>query len=621
MEYEKQLEKLLQEYKLHEVLESHLKQFNSVDDITRLPLEDVPLVEGVITKQENIDRHPPLERILLLGNEIEKERTKEQREKLVRERAEAVFKSGDKEKIQDIASIISGDKEAPMYLDKEAFINDCIEVSGTISYYILGILTKETVDYLNRETSKISDEELLKLFDPTIENYNFLDSRRYNLIVSFYIARQTAGLKNGIVQIFKKSVLHDLRSRYTFRIEDCEKAYKVYHAYSIDDDILTMLAEAKLNDHISYNLFDDYEYKVKSIFGNSAKNILAINKTYPDSFIASNSRFDRMLRSAPSYNDIFRRENGLAITKSKNNKEELDGVFNFFTYINNPNVSEEEGKERREKNLCDINALNEKYKSLDKKMNVFESVLNSIGSEMLASDSTLTRESVLNGRATTLKPVYITPSSNIKYIKADKGAKPSQIATKDFETALELANETWVKIKQIRGNKELEIESRLLEYEIVTLKINGKETKAYAFTKLPAIYRYNMINNDMITRRMEEEGARPNLIKSSNYAKDIYNFLLRWIDRYITEERNVIEYSYDKVIKEAGINLDIDSSTPQARKNRQKLLDYVDRALEELKRIGLIEDYIPRIETEESKRLAGRRKYYKFKITGKNNKK
>lgn len=621
MNYEEQLEKLLTSYKLHDILSAHLQQFKSksVDDITKLPLEEVPSVEGVITKQENIDRHPPLERILLLGNEIEKERTKEQREKLVRERAEAVFKSGDKEKIQDIASIVSGDKEAPIYSDKEAFISDCIEVSGTISYYILGILSKETVDYLNRETSGISDEELLKMFDLSINgSYCWLDSRRYNILVSLYIARQSAGLKNGIVRMFKESILHDLKSRYSFGTKDYKKAY---NEYSVDDDTLTILAEAKLSDHISYNLFDDYEYKVKSIFGKKTKNILDITKTYPNSIILSNSRFDRMLRSATSFNDIFRRENSLAVSKSKNNKEELDGVFNFFTYIKNPNVSEEEGKEKIEKNLCDINALNEKYKSMDKKMNVFESILNAIGSEMLACDNTLTREAVLEGRVNTLYPVYITANSNMKYRKADKRAKASNIAKEDFEKALKIANETWVEIKHIRGNKNIDIVSRLLEYEInKNVMINGKLTDVYVFTKLPAIYRYNMINNDMITRKMEHDSDRKKLL-ISDYAKEIYDFLERWVDRYITEERNVIEYSYDKVIKEAGIKLDIDSSTPQARKNRQKLLKYVDNALEELVDKEIIYDYEPRIETEDSKKHSGRRKYYKFRIICKNKQK
>ena len=66
--------------------------------------------------------------------------------------------------------------------------------------------------------------------------------------------------------------------------------------------------------------------------------------------------------------------------------------------------------------------------------------------------------------------------------------------------------------------------------------INGKLTDVYVFTKLPAIYRYNMINNDMITRKMEHDSDRKKLL-ISDYAKEIYDFLERWVDRYITEER------------------------------------------------------------------------------------
>lgn len=601
MEYEEQLEKLLKEYKLHEVLESHLKQFKSDDDIVRLPIAD--------------NNFSKIDNLLELSDSIEFLKTKEQREREVRKQAEDLFNSDDTFKKEYIMNLVSYEKKS-IYTDKDKFIKDCVDTSNNLTSLLTTLLTPETLEYLRRETEGITDEKLLKLFDLSIEgSYAYLDYKRFNILVSLYKAKQTAGLKNGIVKMLKENILHDLKSRKAFGVDDYQKAY---NDYSIDDDTLTKLAEAKLEEHLNYNLFEDYEYKVLLVLCGDSKNILKITQTYPNFYKEGNGRVNRTIRTN-TFDSFFGQ--GEARVKKSEKSHDIDGDFRFFSYIKNPNLSEKEGDDKKEMVIASINALNEKYKDFNNKMTIFDNIMNAIGSKMTSQDNTLTRDAVLTGRSTTSSPVYITPTTIYKFIKGDRGAKPPVSFENDCETALALASETWVEINNMRGDKSLTIQSRLLDYEIQTVKMNGKETKAYVFEKLPAIYRYNMINDDMTIREMRSDKDSPSMIKSSNYAKTIYDFLLRWCDRYETNKRPSAEYKYDNVIKESGITLDIDSTTQIARNNRKKLLVYVDRALEELKRIGVIKDYTKRIETEESKYHSGKRKYYKLKVIFKDDKK
>lgn len=576
--YEEQLEKLLQEYKLHEVLESHLKQFKSksVDDITKLPLDEVPSVEGVITKQENIDRHPPLERILLLGNEIEKERTKEQREKLVRERAEAVFKSGDKEKIQDIASIVSGDKEAPIYSDKEAFISDCIEVSGTISYYILGILSKETVDYLNRETVNISDEELLKMFDLSINgSYCWLDSRRYNILVSLYIARQSAGLKEGIIRMFKENILHDLKSRYSFGTKDYEKAYK---EYSVDDDTLTMLAEAKLYEHISYNVFDDYLDKVKSILGKKPKNKI-IQGTYGGYLTKSCNP----LNNSFMQRGLIPTGESVPVKKSKTSKLiECKYMLNIDSISINPDYSND--SRRIEEDLSNIL---EEYKDFIVDNKTFPvQVIQAIGSILRVADPSFDSESISNGKIATIRAVDITTDMIKKYMYADKKARATDKFDRDVGRVIELLKKLQITITDTsKGDLRIAKENLITCSPLEIYKKHGIE-KGWRFSLMPPTELYATCNNQLYTIPFIKTEIR-NSTSHSSLVKDIVSSLEGYIKKYHHRNNYELKLSYEKIIenafgRESPTYFDVINTSPEKRalNKRSNIYRAIDRAIE-----------------------------------------
>lgn len=576
MNYEEQLEKLLTSYKLHDVLSAHLQQFKSksVDDITKLPLEEVPSVEGVITKQENIDRHPPLERILLLGNEIEKERTKEQREKLVRERAEAVFKSGDKEKIQDIASIVSGDKEAPIYSDKEAFISDCIEVSRTISYYILGILSKETVDYLNRETVNISDEELLKMFDLSINgSYCWLDSRRYNILVSLYIARQSAGLKEGIIRMFKENILHDLKSRYSFGTKDYEKAYK---EYSVDDDTLTMLAEAKLYEHISYNVFDDYLDKVKSILGKKTKNKFA-----------QSMRGDSLTRSYNELNNSFMKRGliptgeSIPVKKGKTSKlTECKYILNADSISIDPDYSH--NSEQIEKELSDIV---EEYKDFIVDNKTFPvQVMQAIGSILRDADPSLDSESISNGKVGIGREIDITTDMIKKYMYADKKARATDKFDRDVGKVIGLLKKLQITITDTSyGDLRIVKKNLITCFPSDIYKKEGIE-KAWRFSLMPPTELYATCNNQLYTIPFIKTA---NSTSHSSLVKDIVSSLEGYIKKYHHRNNDELKLSYEKIIenafgRESQTYFDVINTSPEKRalNKRSNIYRAIDRAIE-----------------------------------------
>lgn len=597
MEYEEQLEKLLKEYKLHEVLESHLKQFDS-DDIVRLPIAD--------------NNFSKIDNLLELSDSIEFLKTKEQREREVRKQAEDLFNSDDTFKKEYIMNLVSYEKKS-IYTDKDKFIKDCVDTSNNLTSLLTTLLTPETLEYLRRETEGITDEKLLKLFDLSIEgSYAYLDYKRFNILISLYKARQTAGLKNGIVKMLKENILHELKSKYSFGAKDYEKAY---NEYAVDDDTLTILAEAKLEEHLSYDLFNDFEFKIHTYLSRSIATVRKIGITYPDTFPFGNGRFNRKLREN-NLDYFIGAERRIADSNAKKNN---DGTF-IFAYnkelidiIDNPKVPSEMAEELNNAVLKIAEHFNSQFKDFYGKTSFIDNVINSIGAIMLTHDKTFTREAILQGREEILEAVDITPSMIIKFMKADKDARLTNLTEKDIKTAINLCSMLLVLIKDIRGGGNQRIYEHVLEFREVIdeeVEFNGKTVKSYRFKTVPAFFRYNMLNQDITMIKML--GGIPKAIKSSNYSRDIYNFLVLWVDRFKNKE--FMEYSYDKVIKEAGIKLDIDSSTQVARNNRRKLLDYVDTALKELQRIGLIESYKTRIETEESKRLAGRRKYYKFRI-------
>lgn len=605
MEYEKQLEKLLQEYKLHEVLESHLKQFNNIEDITRLPIAD--------------NNFSKIDNLLELSDSIEFLKTKEQREREVRKQAEDLFNSDDTLKKEYIMNLVSYEKKS-IYTDKDKFIKDCVDTSNNLTSLLTTLLTPETLEYLRRETEGITDEKLLKLFDLSIEgSYAYLDYKRFNILISLYKARQSAGLKNGIVKMLKENILHELKSKYSFGAKDYEKAY---NEYAVDDDTLTMLAEAKLEEHQSYNLFNDFEFKIHTCLRRSITTVRKIGITYPDSYPVGNGRFNRKFKEN-NLDYFIGAERRIADSNAKKNN---DGTF-IFAYnkevidiIDNPKVPSEMAEELNNAVLKIAEHFNSQFKDFYGKTSFIDNVINSIGAIMLTHDKTFTREAILQGREEILEAVDITPSMIIKFMKADKDARLTNITERDIKTAINLCSLLLVLIKDIRGGGNKRICEHVLEFREVIdeeVEFNGKHVKSYRFKIVPAFFRYNMLNQDITMIKML--GGIPKAIKSSNYSRDIYNFLVLWVDRFKNKE--FMEYNYDKVIKEAGIKLDIDSSTQVARNNRRKLLKYVDKALKELQRIGLIESYKIRIETEESKRLAGRRKYYKFRIIFKKNQK
>lgn len=602
MEYEKQLEKLLQEYKLHEVLESHLKQFDDKEeDITRLPLEEVPLIEGRITEQENIDRHPPLERILLLSNKIELKRTKEQREKLVRERAEAVYDNRDIDRI-NFVSYMSGKKETPVYTDKEHFIRDSIEISEQISSLILGILTKETVDYLNRETSKISDEKLLKLFDPTIENYNFLDSRRYNLIVSFYIARQTAGLKNGIVQIFKKSVLHDLRSRYSFGTKDYEKAYK---EYSVDDNTLTMLAEAKLEEHLSYDLFNDYEYKIKSIFGKKPKNKFA-QAIYGGDYL---TRSNNELNNSFIMRGLIPTGESITVKKGKTSKiTECKYIIKTDSISIDPDYSNDSRKIEEE-----LSNILEEYKDFIVDNKTFPvQVMQAIGSILRDADPSFDSVSISNGKVGIGREIDITTDMLKKYMYADKKARSTDKFDRDVGRVIDLLKKLQITITDTSYGDLRIVKKNLITCFPSDIYNEQGFTKGWRFSLMPPTELYATCNNQIYKipfMKGEEKKSH------SSFVKTIEAYLVGYIKKYHHRNNYELKLSYEKIIentfgRESQHYLDVISTSPDKSvlDKRRHIYKSIDKAISFVE-LFLNNEYGEEVDSKIEETKKGKRTY------------
>lgn len=546
----------------------------------------------------------PFQEIINTSGGIWFKRTKQEREERIRKEALALWESDREEEKLICFDLVSGEN-CYDFTDSELFEEACIERNEFATELLTAGLTEDTKAYIRTETAGFTDSQILTMFDlETNGHYWNLDGIRYSLLIGIYIARRSEELREGILSMFRKSIRHDLASRYAMKSpEDYDLAYK---KFSIPDEILQERAEYKLSEHEEYDLFREVKHyltlRMEELAGSTEDvDIKKLSVHYPDYFEVGNGRFNRILRKNKL--DDFLIDEEFEVKTSEESKER-DGLFRFSisepTIEDNPLYSKDEREEDRQYYLNKKKKLNEKYKDLNDRTPFFDDVINAVGACMTSC----------NTNVLTIRMIY-------KFMQADKSANITPEIGEDIEKALYLGKELSVKISGIRGAKDVTIEENVLSFRKGKFNFNGQITTGYEFFYKPAFYRYNMINKDMTKIRMLKES--PKSKKNKPDARLIYVFLEKWVDRYKSHE--FVEYGYDNVIKEAGIREDIDSSTQVAKNRRSRLLTYVDNALEELKASGLIKDYEKRIETEESKLKSSQRKYYKFRITFKGSEK
>lgn len=540
----------------------------------------------------------PFQKIIDASSWIWYDSTTPERVEHIEKEALALWESDRDEEKRICFDVVSGEK-GYQFTDRVLFEESCIKHNELFTELLSGELTEETKEYIKAETAGFTDKQILTMFNlATDGDYRNLDGIRYSMLIGIYIARRSEELREGILSMFRESIRHGLAVKHAMKSpEDYDKAYSDFY---IPDELLEERAEYKLSENIEYDLFRHVKHiiklkKMEELAGYTAVNgIKNMYVTYPYNFDVPNGRFNTVFRSH-ALEEFLAETEGIAIRTSKNS-DEIEGFFRFSmseTIEDSPLFSEDEEEEDRQYYLNKKRKLNEKYKGLNDRTPFFDDVMNAVGACMTSC----------NIQILTVPMIY-------KFMQANRRARLSPDIGRDIEKALYLGKELCVKITCIRGSKDTTIDGSILLFDRVTVSVNGQLTTGYHFYRLPSTYLYNMLNGDMTKRRMLDTTTKSQ--RGRTDAKAIYDFLFKLFDRYQSNE--FMEYGYDKVIKDAQIKGDIDSTTPAERNRRSKLFSCVDNALDELKASGLIKDCEKRIETEGSKLKGSHRKYYKFKV-------
>lgn len=576
-EMEQELAEMMQAWSLREVMNRYAGQ------MTRMPYKEIV----------------PFQKIIDASSRIWNDSTTPERVEHIRKEALELWESDREEEKRICFDVVSGESGYE-FTDRDYFITECVKHNELFTELLSGGLTDETKEYIRTETAGFTDRQILTMFDlETNGHYWNLDGIRYSLLIGIYIARRSDELRECIINMFRESIRHDLARKHAMKSP--EEYKKAYEEFSIPDEILQERAEYKLSENVDeYDLFRHVKHilklkRMEELAGYTAVNgITKLSVTYPDYFEVGNGRFNKVFRSH-DLEEFLAEPEGISIRTSENS-DEIEGLFRFSmseTIEDSPLFSEDEEEEDRQYYLNKKRKLNEKYKGLNDRTPFFDDVMNAVGSCMTSGSMQIL----------TVPMIY-------KFMQANRRARLSPDIERDIKMALYLGRELCVKITCIRGSKDTTIDGSILLFDRVKVSVNGQLATGYHFYRLPSTYLYNMLNGDMTKRRMLD--TTPKSQRGRTDAKAIYDFLFKCFDRYKSNE--FMEYGYDKVIKDAQIKGDIDSTTPAERNRRSKLFSYVDNALDELKASGLIKDCEKRIETEESKLKGSHRKYYKFKV-------
>lgn len=576
-EMEQDLAELMRGWSLREVMNRYAGQ------MTRMPYKEIV----------------PFQKIIDASNRIWNDSTTPERVEHIRKEALELWESDREEEKRICFDVVSGEK-GYQFTDRVLFEESCIKHNELFTELLSGELTEATKEYIRTETAGFTDRQILTMFDlSTGGEYWHLDGIRYSLLLGIYIARRSDELREKIIAMFRESIRDSLASKHAMKSPDDEYD-KAKKAFYIPDEILQERAEYKLSEHEEYDLFRHVKHilklkKMEELAGYTAVNgITKLSVSYPDYFEVGNGRFNKVFRSH-DLEEFLAGPEGISIRTSENSKE-IEGFFQFSmseTIEDSPLFSEDEEEEDRQYYLNKKRKLNEKYKGLNDRTPFFDDVMNAVGSCMTSCSMQIL----------TVPMIY-------KFMQANRRARLSPDIERDIVKALYLGKELCVKITCIRGSKDTTIDGSILLFDRVKVSVNGQLATGYHFYRLPSTYLYNILNGDMTKRRMLDTTTKSQ--RGRTDAKAIYDFLFKLFDRYQSNE--FMEYGYDKVIKDAQIKGDIDSTTPAERNRRSKLFSSVDNALDELKASGLIKDCEKRIETEESKLKGSHRKYYKFKV-------
>lgn len=467
-----------------------------------------------------------------------------------------------------------------------------------------------TLEFLREAASDVSDQAIIQYFDfSEYENSEkpMLGAVGLNVLMSVYRARPSETLKEGIDAFI-------LKSRNLDKFTD--EAWEIAKNVAID---------------VTWKLSDPNMDVFRYLFERSGckdpdkDRICSLKVSYPDTITEGNGRVNRKIGSEGIGYFI---DNEVPIMRSQENRNEVDGVFRFrfgvsVTGLEDPYISPENMEKLKNINrdLYEVikeesAKLNEKYKDfIGEKSSFMVEVVNAIGACMCFSDKSFTCEAVRKfDRKTVKEPVIITPEMIFKYIRGDKKARLQTDIKKDIMTALYFCNSLWVEISDIRGaSKDYIIRERVLDFDHVTAIVQGNKTEAYEFTKVPSLFRYNMINGDVTKRafinRNETQQALPEQeTRTQNRTKEqrarIRVFLQRWISRYSRKDRGAISYSFDKLLEDAEIiSPDFNIQATDKRKQKQRLYERIEAATKDLRDSGVIEGYEIEVEREGNRAL------------------
>lgn len=464
-----------------------------------------------------------------------------------------------------------------------------------------------TLDFMKEKSKGVEDQEIINFFDFSDCETNekaILEAEGLNILMSAYKNRPSEIMKKGVDNFILK----------TRNMENLDDSW--IKAKNAAIDVTWELLNPK-KDILKYLLErsgckdprEDRNYSIKV--------------SYPNTITEGNGRANRKICSEGIGYFI---DNEVPIMRSQENRNEVDGVFRFRFGVSVTGMEDPYISPKNMEKLKNINRdlyevikeesakLNEKYKAfIGEKSSFMVEVVNAIGACMCFNDKSFTCEAVRKfDRKTVKEPVVITPEMIFKYIKGDKKARLKTDPKKDIITALSFCNALWVEISDIRGaSKDYIIRERVLDFDHITAIVQGNKTEAFEFTKVPALFRYNMINGDMTKRAfininenqaiLPEQEQKP-LKRTKEQRTKIRIFLQRWISRYSRKDRESISYSFDKLLEDAGIiTSEFDIQATDKRKQKQRFYERIEVAAEDLKLSGVIENYEIEVEREGKK--------------------
>lgn len=464
-----------------------------------------------------------------------------------------------------------------------------------------------TLDFMKEKSKGIEDQEIINFFDFSDCETNekaILEVEGLNILMSAYKNRPSEIMKKGVDNFILK----------TRNMENLDASWIKAKNAAID---------------VTWELLNPEKDILKYILEQSGckdpdeDRIYQLKVSYPDSITEGNGRANRKISSEGIG---YFMDCETPIMRSQGNRNEIDGIFNFRFGVNvlgieDPFISQESMEKMKTINrglyeviMAELNKLNEKYRAfIGEKSSFMVEVINAIGSCMCFKDKSFTCEAVQKyDRKTVKEPVIITPEMIFKYIKGDKKARLQTDIKKDVMTALSFCNALWVEISEIRGaTKDYFIRERVLDFDHITAIVQGNKTEAFEFTKVPALFRYNMLNGDMTKRvfinRNETKQALPEQgtqiqNRTREQRSKIRVFLQRWISRYSRKDRESISYSFDKLLEDAEIiPPDFNIQATEKRKQKQRFYERIEVAAEDLKLSGIIENYEIEVEKEGKK--------------------